>query len=335
MNRVHGAAVAAAFAAAALGGVMSLHAQTQTAEMRFVSGWAKMPPGEWEIARVAADPKGTRFFAFKRSDPPVLEFDPESGKLLAQWGEGMFAAPHGMYVDRDGFLWVTDAGKHGDGKNEEQGLMPPIPSGVKNKRGFQVFKFSPDRRLVMTLGKQGVQGPNGQDTFGAPTDVVVGNNGDVFVSDGHELVETEHPRIVKFSKDGRFIKQWGKKGTGPGEFSVPHAMVIDSRGRLLVADRGNQRIQLFTQDGEFLEQWTTLGGGSGLAIGQNDTLYSTVGRKLMIGNAKDGSLYDSVPDVWAEGITADGKGNVWVGEVYRRAIKKFVDKGASSRVSKR
>jgi sugar lactone lactonase YvrE len=311
------------------------HAQVESSTVKFVSGWAKMPAAEWEIARVAMDPKGTKLLAFKRSDPPIVEFDPQSGKVLAQWGEGLFTAPHGMYVDREGFLWVTDAGKHGGPSTEGTGLVPPIASGLKNHRGFQVLKFSPEHKLVMVLGKQGVQDGTSQETFGAPSDVIVGNNGDIFVADGHELVETEHPRIMKFTKEGQFIKQWGKKGTGPGEFSVPHAMAIDSRGRLLVADRGNRRIQVFSQDGEFLEQWTALSGGSGLALGLDDTLYTTVGHQLLIGSAKDGSLREKIDDVWAEGVAADAKGNVWVGEVYRRAVKKFTDLGALSPASRR
>src|SRR5262249_12982892 len=173
---------------------------------------------EWEIARVAVDPSGKRFFAFKRLDPPIVEMEPESGKVIAQWGEGMFIAPHGMRVDREGNLWVTDTGPLGL-HNEESGLMPPIQSGMRAGRGRQVFKFSPERKLLLTLGKQGVKG-NGPDTFGAPSDVIVADDGDIFVADGHEGAEEEHPRIVKFSKDGRFIKQWGRKGKGPGEFSV-------------------------------------------------------------------------------------------------------------------
>lgn len=301
-------------------------AQSTGSKLRFIAGWAKMPVGEWEIARVAVAANGERLFAFKRSDPPIVEFDPRTGKVLAEWGEGLVTAPHGMYVDREGNLWVTDAGRHGGPSTEGTGLMPAIASAQKAGKGFQVLKFSPGRKLVLALGTAGVQG-HGTSTFGAPTDVVVGDNGDIFVADGHELVETEYPRIVKFTKSGQFIKEWGRKGTGPGEFSVPHALAIDSRGRLLVSDRGNQRIQVFSQDGQFLEQWPTPGRGAGLAIGPGDTMYLTIGHNLLIGDARNGKLHETIDDVWAEGVTADARGNVWVGEVYRRAVKKFVAVG--------
>ena len=268
---------------------------------------------------------------------PIRRFSssiPRRASCSLSGGPGLIVAPHGMYVDREGFLWITDTGRLGL-HDSNSGLVGPIESAEKAGRGYQVFKFSPDRKLVMALGQQGVKG-NSPDTFGAPSDVVVGNHGDIFVADGHEGAEEEHPRIVKFSEDGTFITQWGKKGDGPGEFAVPHALAIDSRGRLLVADRGNNRIQLFTQEGEFLEQWTTLGGPSGIAIGSNDTIFVTHGSKrILIGSANGGRLLGEVPDVWAEGITADGMGNVWVGEVYRRAIKKFVNDDVSGGVSRR
>ena len=139
----------------------------------------------------------------------------------------------------------------------------------------------------MTLGTAGVSG-DGPDTFNGPTDVAVAANGDIFVSDGHV-----NSRIVKFSKDGKFIKSWGKKGTGPGEFDLPHTIFLDSRGRLLVGDRSNKRIQIFDQDGKFLDQWTQFGSPSGIFIAPDDTLYVVDYNdkmRLFIGSAKDGSI---------------------------------------------
>ena len=160
----------------------------------------------------------------------------------------MFVWPHGIRIDRNGFLWITDG-------------------RARNGIGQQVFKFTRDGQLVMTLGKKGVSG-DGPDTFNSPTDVAVAPNGDIFVSDGHV-----NSRIVKFTKDGTFIKAWGKRGDGPGEFNVPHTLFFDSRGRLLVGDRSNRRIQIFDQDGTFLDQWTQFGSPSGIFIAPDDTLY--------------------------------------------------------------
>ena len=191
---------------------------------RLLPNWAQLPADIQlgEVPGMTIDSAG-RVFTFTRAEPPIIEFD-ASGNVLKTWGEKMFVWPHGIRVDRDGFLWITDG-------------------RARNGIGQQVFKFTRDGQLVMTLGKKGVSG-DGPDTFNSPTDVAVAPNGDIFVSDGHV-----NSRIVKFSKDGTFIKAWGRRGDGPGEFNVPHTIFFDSRGRLLVGDRSNRRIQIFDQDG--------------------------------------------------------------------------------------
>jgi hypothetical protein len=267
-------------------------ASLQTPPYTLVPGWGQLPNGAtWgEVPGMAID-AGGKIFAFHRSQPPVVELDRE-GKVLKMWGEGMFAWPHGIRVDRFGFLWITD-GLARDGK------------------GQQVFKYSPDGTLVMTLGTRGVRG-EGPGTFGGPCDVAVAENGDIFVADGHF-----NSRIVKFAKDGTFIKAWGRKGTGPGEFDLPHTLVIDSRGRVLVGDRSNNRIQIFDQDGTFLDQWTQFGTPSGMFITPDDTLYVVdynVKKGLFIGSAKDGSVKYKIDDTVAEGVAVDRDGNVYVGE---------------------
>ena len=177
---------------------------------------------------ISVDPAANGdIWVFHRSDPPVLRFDP-SGKVVKSFGEGMIVQAHGMTVDRDGNVWVTDA-------------------QIKDGKGNQVFKFSPDGKLLMTLGKPGVAG-GGTDVFSGPCDVAIAQNGDIFVADGH-IADVPVNRIMKFSKDGKFIKAWGKRGSGPGEFDTPHSIAIDSRGRIFVADRSNSRIQIFDQDG--------------------------------------------------------------------------------------
>lgn len=258
-----------------------------------VDNWGPHLHGiEWGMTAGLAIDADDRLYAFTRKPTPVVEFDAR-GNVLKTWGEGQFVFPHGIRVDRNGFLWLTDA-RGRDGK------------------GHQVFKYSRDGRLLMTLGTAGVAG-EGPETFGGPTDVAVAPNGDVFVSDGHE-----NNRIVKFTKDGKFIKAWGKKGAAPGEFDLPHTIFFDSRGRLLVGDRSNKRIQIFDQDGRFLEQWTQFGSPSGIYITSDDTLYVVDyndKKRLFIGSAADGSIKHEINDLTlAEGIAVDKTGAIFVAE---------------------
>jgi len=154
---------------------------------------------------------------------------------------------------------------------------------------------------------------DGPNQFNGVTDVAIAPNGDIFVTDGHV-----NSRIVKFSKDGTFIKEWGKKGSGPGEFNLPHSIVFDSRGRLLVADRSNKRIQLFDQNGTFLEEWKQFGEASGLYIFPDDTLYVTDWQEkkaIFIGSAKDGSIRETIEGLTlAEGLTVDKEGSIYAAE---------------------
>ena len=184
---------------------------------------------------------------------PVHLLDLSTGKPVKSIGAGLFVFPHGLHVDRDGNIWVSDAQASKDGT-----------------KGNQVIKLSPDGKVLMRLGTAGVAG-GGPDHFNEPSDVVTAPNGDIFVADGHSGQNPNAPpgyvtRIVRFSKDGKFIKEWGKVGSGPGEFKNPHALAIDSRGRLFVCDRGNVRVQIFDLDGKFLDQWTQFGSPSGLSL---------------------------------------------------------------------
>ena len=247
---------------------------------------------------------------------PVLKFDP-SGKLVASFGAGMFVSPHGIHVDRQGNVWLVDG-------------------AAKDGKGNQVFKISPDGKVLMTLGKAGVAG-DGPDTFGPPSDVVVAPDGEVFVADGHG--GNTNARIVKFSKDGTFIKAWGRKGTGPGEFDAPHSLAMDAAGRLFVADRGNNRIQIFDQDGKFLDEWKQFGRPSGIFIDRHDVLYAAdtqsdektnpaFKRGIRIGSAKDGKVTafipDADPDGTGEGVAADADGNIYGALTAGQTLKQYV-----------
>jgi sugar lactone lactonase YvrE len=161
----------------------------------------------------------------------------------------------------------------------------------------------------------------------------VAPNGDIFVTDGHNA-ET-NARVVKFSKEGKFITAWGKLGSGPGEFNVPHALAIDSRGRVLVADRQNRRIQVFDQNGQFITQWTQFGGPSGIALTPDDTMFATGNRVVIVGSAKDGSVIGKIDGINAEGIAVDSRGNVYASEVFDRSVKRIVPDSAKSETSRR
>src|ERR1700724_3409879 len=233
----------------------------------------------------------------------------------------MFHYPQGLFVDRDDNVWVSD----GRGKNG---------------KGHTVMKFSPDGKLLMTLGKPGVAG-DGPDQFNAPSDVVVAPNGDIFVADGHG--EKTNARIVKLSKDGKFIKAWGKAGKGPGEFDVPHGIALDSAGRVFVADRANNRIQIFDQDGKFLAEWKQFGRPSGIWIDKNDTIYVADSQSsdklnpgykqgIRVGSAKDGKVtafIEEKKDLGSlEGVGVDDAGNIYAGYTGAMNLRRFVKDNA-------
>jgi DNA-binding beta-propeller fold protein YncE len=240
---------------------------------------------------------------------PVMKFD-SKGKLLSSFGAGMFVFPHGITIDPDGNVWVSD----GQGRGG---------------KGHQVIKFSPDGKVLMTLGKAGEAG-DGPDQFNQPSAVAFGRNGDIFVADGHG--GNTNARIVKFTKDGKFIKTWGKKGTGPGEFDAPHALAFDSKGRLFVADRGNSRIQIFDQDGAFIDQWTQFSRPSGIFIDKNDVIYVSDSESREKAGYVVAFIPDTDPDpeakatTGAEGVVADVSGAIYGAEVGQKDVKKYVKK---------
>jgi sugar lactone lactonase YvrE len=302
---------------------------------RTTRDWGELPRGvKWAaVTAIEPAPDGTIYVVHRcfenscagRPEAPILKYN-AAGKLIASFGQGLFVFPHGGTVDRDGNLWMTDAG------------------GASGK-GHQAIKFSPEGKVLMTLGKAGVSG-SGPELLDQPTDVVVSASGDLFVTDSHR--NGKNNRVVHFTKDGKFVKEWGRKGAGSGEISEPHTIAMDSRGRLFVGDRENNRIQIFDQSGTFLEEWRQFGRPSGITITPDDRIYVAdseswgtdtgahelpgIKKGIRIGSARTGVVDAFIEDMestaadhaGAEGVGVDRQGNVYGGVVRRRMLERHV-----------
>jgi len=300
-------------------------------------GFLKLPAGRvmGSTSAVAVDSKGHIWVAERcganlcanSSIDPIMEFD-AAGNFIKAFGGGLTVFPHGFYIDREDNVWLTDA-------------------RVAPGKGATVMKFSPDGKLLMTLGKPGMQG-KGTDVFTEPNAVIVAKNGDIFVADGHEA-DRGVARILKYDKTGKFLMQWGQPGKGQGDLEVPHALAMDSKGLLYVGDRWNNRVQVYTQKGKLLNSWTQFGRPSGLFIDANDTMYSgdsesrrPVGygynpgwqRGIRIGSVKDGKVTAFIPDPdpnpdagatsGAEGIWVDKAGVIYGAQVKERTVARHI-----------
>ena len=323
----------------------AVFAQSLPNPYRLVDGWAKLPDGRQmgAVGDVTIDADGKHVWAVIRCDAsaperfgnecldsdldPIVKFDLD-GNVVESFGSGMFIWPHGIDVDPDGNVWVTDAV-----------AASRTPKGT---RGHQVVKFSPDGKVLMTLGTPGKPG-NGKNSFNAPADVVIADNGDIFIADGH--ADDTNNRIVKFSSDGKFIKSWGKTGYAPGEFRTLHALAIDARGRLFVGDRSNNRIQIFDQEGNHLATWNQFGRPSGIFFDEHDNIYVADSESdnvqnpgwemgIRIGDAESGWVNAFVLYQWgdpreiagngAEFVAVDRNGNMYGGEPRPRKLQKYV-----------
>ena len=330
-----------------------------------IDNYFKMPPGRTlgSSSSIDVDPDGTSIWIADRCAAgsclgsnlaAVFKFD-AAGHVVKNFGKG-FVYPHGIHVDRHGNVWVVDGqsnmntgrGRGGRGAADGTAASAPPPA-PQVPAGMQVTKFSPDGTVQLKLGTPGVKGTDGSH-FNRPSDVVTAPNGDIFVADGHGG-DDSNARIVKFSKDGTFVKAWGRRGSAPGEFEAPHSITIDSQGRLFVADRGNSRIQIFDQDGTFLDQWKQFGRPSGVYIDQNDVLYAADSesntannhneylRGIHVGSARTGVVTAFIPDPMgnqdegayvitsaAESVAADKNGVIYGIQVRPYGLFKYVKK---------
>ena len=298
--------------------------------------WGELPEGAKWAAVTAVEPSPDGQFIYVihrcidnscagRSEPPILKYDYD-GNLLDSFGAGLFVFPHGATVDYEGNLWVTDARSN-------------------DTIGHQVFKFSSDGEVLLTLGQQARGGSTPELLFN-PNDVVIDpEDGDIFVAESHR--GGMNNRIVHYSSEGRFINQWGSKGSEQGELSEPHSIAMDSQGRLFVGDRENNRIQIFSRDGAFIDEWRQFGRPSGIFITPDDKIYvadsesgpntgagELIGIKkgIRIGSAIDGTVTDFIEDMeplrddhsGAEGVGVDANGNVYDAVVRRQMLERHV-----------
>jgi DNA-binding beta-propeller fold protein YncE len=301
-----------------------------------VEGWAKMPR-HWAMTNnVFVDAKDNVWVMDRceakgcigSKESPIWQLSAD-GKTMKNFGAGMFAFPHTVKPDADGNIWAID----GDAKD-----------GVGN----QVIKFSPDGKVLLKLGKAG-EGGKGNDVFDRPTGIAFAPNGDIFISEGHAPT-FGNSRIVKFDKNGKFIKSFGHLGSGDGELKGPHVLAFDSQGRLFVADRSNSRVAFFDQDGKFLGAWHQFGRPSGISIDKNDILYVSDSesedapgkdtnnpgckRGIRFGSVKDGKVQGYIPPppvsdpklVPPEGVAADSHGNIYAAAVPAMEVYKWVKK---------
>lgn len=278
-------------------------------------------PAPWNLIQassVAVTARGN-VLVLHRGAHPMLEFE-SNGKFVRSWGDGMISegkvagipqnnwAPdrshysavygppgctscgaHSVRVDSQGNIWVVDAAGH------------------------VVYKMNPDGKEIMRLGTKGVSGTSNT-TFNLPTDVAFASNGDIYVSDGYGSA-----RVVKYSRDGKYLLQWGTRGTGPSQFGLPHNVVVDAQGRVYVTDRDNQRIQVFDASGKFLTEWKGTGGVSALALTKDGRIVTgAVIRDL------NGQVIGRFPDAaGAHGATVDDSGNVYLAQL-SGVVQKFI-----------
>jgi DNA-binding beta-propeller fold protein YncE len=262
----------------------------------------------------------------------VLKFD-ANGNLVTHFGAGMILSPHGIVVDKDNNVWVVDCGcTTGRGGG-----------AATQGKGHQIFKFSPTGKLLMTLGQPG---GDREKYFWQPNAMLIAPNGTIYVAEGHSSAPNSVARIYKFTNDGKLIKTWGQFGSGPDDFDQPHALAMDSKGRLYIGDRSNNRIKIFDQNEKLIDTWYQFSRPSGIVIDAHDNIYvadsesGSVGngrsrtwqRGIRVGKVSDGKVIAFIPDPTqnppstssAEGIAVDKNGVIYGAEVGGKRLMRYV-----------
>src|SRR5262245_6033393 len=260
--------------------------------------WAQLPadmPWNNSTSSIGADGKGNVVVLVRAA--PYFRVFTRDGKFVKAWGDaGLFQEAHSVMFDHDGFIWATDS------------------------MGHVVYKFDANGKLLMTLGKKGVAGDDtSKDLFNRPNAVAIAPNGDIYVCDGYT-----NSRVVQFSKDGQFIRIiGGTKGGNPGQLQLPHGVVLDSKGRIIVGDSDNKRITVFDKDGKFVETWPFLSRG-GMLIAKDDTVYVSEVNNGSISILKDGKLVEAIGGLGRpHGITIDTDGAIYASDSLNRAVMKI------------
>jgi DNA-binding beta-propeller fold protein YncE len=288
------------------------------------ASWPRRPAGsEWgAVPGIAVDARD-QVYVYTRGKPPVQVYD-AAGNFVRAWGDQEVVSAHHIKIDHEGMVWLADIGNH------------------------TIMQFSPEGRLLRTLGTKGEKG-NDETHLNMPTDMAVAPSGDVFVSDGYG-----NNRIVHFDKYGKFVKSWGRLGTAAGEFSIPHAIALDSQGRLYVADRNNVRVQVFNQEGKFLEEWRNVITPWGFWVSKKDEIwvcgsspmpwresdqvlgcppkdqvfmkFNAAGKLLELFTIPKGADGQEQPgDLnWVHALAVDSKGNIYAGDIIGKRAQKFV-----------
>ncbi len=286
--------------------------------------WPQKPAEfRWgDMSGIAVDAKDN-VYVFTRAEPPVQVYT-ANGKFVRAWGKDDIKTAHHLKIDHEGNVWVADIGHH------------------------VVMKFTPEGKLLQTLGTRGHPGCD-ETHLNLPTDMAITPKGDIFVSDGYG-----NARIVHFDRNGKFVKAWGKLGSKPGEFSIPHAICVDGKGRLFVADRNNVRVQVFDQAGKLLDVWNNVVTPWGFCVTKEGHIWvcgsspmqwrkedSALGcppkDQVFMKFNGDGKLLQlwTVPKGkdglerpgecnWVHCIAADSKGNLYVGDIKGKRAQKFV-----------
>jgi DNA-binding beta-propeller fold protein YncE len=285
--------------------------------------WPSLPSQAnfMETAGVAVD-SSDHVYVFHRGPMPVMKFDAQ-GSFIRGWGDGLFDRPHSMRVDRDGFLWTVDDGSHTVLKMDAQGRVRMVLGRFRTTSDAKSAMSEP----TISADLRGLR-DEGVVRFNRPTDVAFGPGGDIFVADGYG-----NSRVVKFDKNGKFVKTWGKRGAAEGDFNTPHSIAVDRTGRVWVADRENYRIQVFDGDGRFLAQFKGMGSPWGLALAPDNHMMMADGYNCRVVKlTMDGKVVGAFGEHgkqpgqfhYCHQLAVDSKGNVYTAEILNWRPQKFV-----------